>query len=111
MDNIVEVVIRLPKDDFNYIWCQGDTRGTPHLAEAIKNGTVLPKGHGRLIEADRLIPHLQAHNDLLIRHYADQALNIPLEINSRIDQIRICMSDIDDAPTVIEADREEQDEK
>jgi len=47
---IVEVMIKIPKYDYDYILGQGDTRGTPHLAEAICNGTVLPKGHGRLFD-------------------------------------------------------------
>lgn len=51
-DDTVEVLVRIPKHDYDYILGQGDTRGTSHLAEAICNGTVLPKGHGRLIDAD-----------------------------------------------------------
>lgn len=49
---MVEVVIKIPKHDYDYILGQGDTRGTPHLAEAICNGTVLPKGHGKLFILD-----------------------------------------------------------
>ena len=48
----VEVLIKIPKHDYDYILGQGDTRGTPHLAEAIRKGTVLPKGHGRLFILD-----------------------------------------------------------
>ena len=48
----VEVLIKIPKHDYDYILGQGDTRGTPHLAEAICNGIVLPKGHSRLFILD-----------------------------------------------------------
>lgn len=46
----VEVLVRIPKRDFeelqsNYVWW-GKHGGY------IKRGTVLPKGHGRLIDAD-----------------------------------------------------------
>lgn len=48
------------------------------LYEAVKNGTPLPKGHGRLIDADKIM---------------------------RVDHI-VLECTIDDAPTIIEADKE-----
>lgn len=46
----VEVLVRIPKRDFeelqsNYVWWGKH-------GEYIKKGTVLPKGHGRLIDVD-----------------------------------------------------------
>lgn len=52
------------------------------IADAIKNGTPLPKGHGRLVDADRLYDDFE---------YADYDFEETLEY----------------APTVIEADEEE----
>ena len=62
-----------------------------HVAEAIATGTPLPKGHGRLIDADRLIrdevlPHLY--------HLKNGDTAIPI-------------IDIKHAPTIIEAEVEE----
>lgn len=52
------------------------------LIDAIKNGVVLPKGHGRLIDAD--------------------ALNFNADYNDPL----ISKLDFDNAPTIIEADKE-----
>lgn len=53
------------------------------IADAIKNGTPLPKGHGRLIDAD--------------------ALNFNADYNEPL----ISKLDFDNASTIIEADKEE----
>ena len=47
----VEVVIRIPKEKYDVIMETGNC-GLSHNERAIKHGTVLPKGHGRLIDAD-----------------------------------------------------------
>lgn len=52
------------------------------LAECIRNGTSLPKGHGRLIDEDDLI-----------REMVDYC---------------VAYIDIQDAPTIIEADKEQE---
>lgn len=59
----------------------------------IVNGTPLPKGHGRLIDADEYKEHL----------YACETNGRPLykmELDERL-------ATVDDAPTIIEADRGE----
>ena len=47
----MKIVIEIPEQIYenakNGLLC-----GSPILTEAIKNGTPLPKGHGRLIDAD-----------------------------------------------------------
>ena len=50
----VEVVIRIPKDDYEYIQLYGSIKpfSGNFIAKQIKDGTVLQKGHGRLIDAD-----------------------------------------------------------
>jgi hypothetical protein len=54
--------------------------------EVIKNGTPLPKGHGRLIDADELKEHKYHDN-----HRYENA---------------VAVAYIDCAPTIIEADKE-----
>ena len=73
----IELVIKIPKQVYNYI-----TRlNSRNLAEEyIKNGTPLPKGHGRLIDADKFISE----------HFGEVA--------------RL----VDDAPTIIESDTESE---
>lgn len=52
----IELVIKIPEEDYIKI-----SNSNPSYADdfnlyyAIKNGTPLPKGHGRLIDADELI--------------------------------------------------------
>ena len=48
----VEVVIRIPEEEYHYIQLYGSIKpfSGNFIAKQIKNGTVLPKGHGRLID-------------------------------------------------------------
>lgn len=62
------------------------------MAKAIRKGTPLPKGHGRLIDAEKL--KLTEH-DIYV-----------MAINYRHRCITI--ENIDEAPTIIEADRSEE---
>ena len=53
----VEVLIKIPKDIYKRLDDPFDTMWEHYLvpcAYAIRNGTVLPKGHGKLIDADKL---------------------------------------------------------
>ena len=63
------------------------------LEQAVKNGTPLPKGHGRLIDADAL-------------KECEQKWSCDYEPDgySHVVEIR----DIDDEPTIIEADKEQK---
>lgn len=61
-----------------------------HERWVLKNGTPLPKGHGRLIDADRL----KIDNPLHL------SLDIPYVTEDTVEEI------IDHAPTIIEADKE-----
>jgi hypothetical protein len=56
------------------------------IADAIKNGTPLPKGHGRLIDADKLNREIY-----VIDSYSEEPVR----------------QQISDAPTIIEADKAE----
>lgn len=103
----VEVVIRLPKDIYDMFVKNAETIKANPLSfqtiNAVLNGTVLPKGHGRLIDADKFI-------DALFRYgQADDKFKLGELIKytpSEIWEIEKIL-----AKTVIEADREvEQDE-
>ena len=75
----MQIVIDIPDDDYenktlvDYFGCYSKM-----LDATIYNGTVLPKGHGKLIDADAL---------------------------KRIGRYSHTNSDIDNAPTIIEADK------
>ena len=85
----IELVIKIPewvidKDDYtNYLGCMSEK-----LYETLKNGTPLPKGHGRLIEA-------KAYENNIRNHYFDNRTVI------RCTEIAL-----ENTPTIIEADKE-----
>ena len=80
----MQIVIDIPKDAYNYIKANGARIPYYKLTDAIKNGTPLPKGHGRLIDADALW-----------RKWVFDAVG---------------KQEIDNAPTIIDADPESEDE-
>ena len=48
----VEVVIKVPKDEYDYIQLYGSIKpfSANFIAKQIANGTVLPEGHGDLVD-------------------------------------------------------------
>ena len=82
----VEVVVRIPKGTLETVKeCVKENRTylIDALYEAVANGTVLPKGHGRLIDADAVLEEPFGNT----------------------------YKDIDIAETIIEADKEAENEK
>ena len=81
----IELVIKIPEKvyksilDINALGC-----GVSDIKNIIRNGTPLPKCHGRLIDAD--------------------ALNFNADYNEPL----ISKRDFDFAPTIIEADKESE---
>ena len=91
----MELVIRIP--DALYNTCKitskmnGENEVADILIDAVANGTPLPKGHGRLIDADRLRSM-----------YSINRANFNTVVGIQ--------KWIDDAPTIIEADKAENKE-
>ena len=91
----VEVVIRIPKDVYDKVQkvdriISGRRSGRTiefALWNGVKNGTVLPKNHGRLIDADAINIH-------------DVSPAYGMEVYG------VTQDDIEYEPTVIEADKE-----
>lgn len=80
----MKIIIDIPKDVYKEtlrteIWNEDEKRA---IRFAIRNCTILPKGHGRLIDADALI------------------------FNADYWEPYISKLDFDNAPTIIEADNE-----
>ena len=78
------------------------------IGKAIKNGTPLPKGHGRLIDADALIEFLkdtskrQKYKDLLLK----DSLTVDDVFKAFIETLQNKGLAEGDTPTIIEADKE-----
>lgn len=83
----MQIVIDIPEEYYDYIKEHHymdryyDTREKSKIFCAIKNGTPLPKGHGRLIDADVLVDGME-------------------------DNYEFCEA-VNATPTIIEADRAE----
>lgn len=73
------------------------------LTEAFLNGTPLPKGHGRLIDASKLKVELECG---IRAGNCEEGYEKYLHINSMDD----CVDAVEYAPTIIEADKENEDE-
>lgn len=92
----IELVIKIPKRVYNYI------RKYEHIAnsdvldikDVIINGTPLPKGHGRLIDADYITKDLNTLQDSFTINMDNFNLGV-ISINCN-------------APTIIEADTESE---
>ena len=92
----MKIIIDIPDDDYEFVKEQVDTGYCNNVRyQIIANGTVLPKGHGRLIDADSASKDINAFQDAFAMYMDNMGkYNI------------VCT-----APTVIEADKESESEK
>lgn len=100
----MQIVINIPDEVYeaiNYAALYGRERNYGYLA--IANGAVLPKGHGRLIDADKLKKYFQESMADMAPLFKTQKYKALAEMVTK----GIC-KDIDEAPVVVEADNEEQ---
>lgn len=97
MEEMIEVVIRIPKEQYEngslvrYFGCY-----SKQLDKVIYEGTVLPKGHGIIVDANRL------KKDVYIEF--NRPVDSMWTTREELDEKTI-ISIIDNAPTIIEADR------
>jgi hypothetical protein len=92
----IELVIKIPKQVYNYIHKHHHIANSDILdiKDAIINGTPLPKGHGRLIDADKF-------DVISYQHTSDDFDNGVMWLAEQISG----------AQTIIEADKESEDDK
>ena len=89
----IELIIKIPEDVFKRTVFYREFRDLNDCVTTIKaleNGTPLPKGHGRLIDA-------KAYEQDVRKHYFDDST-----------VIRCAEITLSNAPTIIEADKGEQ---
>lgn len=91
-----ELVIKIPEEKYNEYKRIGDSRDI--LFEAIRKGTPLPKGHGRLIDADAL-----KKDDEVTEWRSINAIRTGKMLKSFSE---LFIKKIDTTPTIIEADLE-----
>lgn len=89
----MRIVIDIPKDAYKEIYNgQFDTGGyfKANLRDAFRHGTPLPKGHGRLIDADALFDKFEE-----------------VDWFNNADRDEVAEKILLDAPTIVEADKED----
>ena len=95
----IELVIKIPEEMYKWV-CDvnkfSNDYGTADFIDLIKNGTPLPKGHGRLVDADALEKKMCDREEEL---GDDRALWESSAVSVALDMF---------APTIIEADRSEE---
>ena len=80
----MQIMINISKDDYRKL--QDGRASVSMMLKAIRNGTPLPKGHGTLIDSDKLI---------------DKWAKTTVRGRTEFDQVIMC------EPTVISAESEE----
>ena len=92
----MQIVIDISEGAYNYIKANGVRIPYHKLIDVIKDGTPLPKGHGRLIDAD-ITKDLKNK----IKHYGKDYKFTQEEILNILERYEIKY-----VPTIIEADKE-----
>ena len=85
----MKLVIDIPEDEYERLQRDAGWTNLERYREVIKNGTPLPEGHGRLVDADRL----------------EQTQNERLQNGEiKIWELKLITSALDEAETVVDAD-------
>lgn len=109
----VEVVIRIDKSDYNFLKEFGVIKPftEKYICNVILNGTVLPKGHGELIDKEQLF-NMPLGGEYTLKD-ATKYGNLCAE-QQHFSYSTLMMYEladiIEDAPTVIEADKTESED-
>lgn len=95
----MKLIIDIPEKVYAYIqseWEEYDFDSViNHSLNGIKRGTLLPKNHGRLIDADELIQDIIDDNQLCIFNSGSERIIHDKMVDFAVDRIA-------DAPTIIE---------
>lgn len=109
IDTHIELVIKIDKDTYNDIQSHDWKNGVRWYSEewkVIHNGTLLPKGHGKLVDADELTKEIKSYiSDTSDLHYDDL-----VEAEDYNSAYYNCLDEIENAPTIVEADKTESEE-
>lgn len=93
---MIELMIKIPEDEYQKVLLTG--KAGFRIVNAIEASTPLPKGHGRLIDADALdrdLENAQVNLDDTLSEAFDDGLTWASEVASKL-------------PTIIEADKAEK---
>ena len=106
----MKLVIDISEEEYNLIKIKSESNigGVSSEAErVIAKGTPLPKGHGRLIDANELIKWLKLYNERYNKRFAKTPIkDIPMYDLGHRNRNDDVLSIIDRFSTIIEADKE-----
>ena len=109
----MKLIIEMDDKDYNRIKDIPDAFDslTSRAYKSIKNGTPLPKGHERLIDADALIEWLELYDEWYNERFAKTPIkDIPMYYLGKRNRNDDVISILDRFLIVIEADKENKDE-
>ena len=94
----MQIVIDISEDDYRKV--QDGRASVSTMRKAIRNGTPLPKGHGRLVDISKIDEdRIESDNPIIY-----------LTINGQYTEA-ISLDYLNDLPTIIEADKGESEDK
>jgi hypothetical protein len=102
----MQIVINIDDEDYDDITLTGENTINLgvllDLREAVRNGTPLPSGHGKLGDLDKVADRLEVLRDGWNRYGNEYE-------SGKYDGYDCALDEVMDAPTIIEADRSEED--
>ena len=110
----MKIVIDIDEDLYTRLFDNGvdNYDNAADIAKAIRKGTPLPKGYGRLIDADALIKWLKIYNERYNKRFAKTPIkDIPMYDLGHRNRNDDVISIIDRFLIIIEADKEENNEE
>ena len=91
----MQIVIDIPEEEYRCVQITGCIGNKTCISNAIMNGTLIPKGHGRIVDISQ-IEYLKALHDANFGY---------ITWSEAIKQIK------NSAPTLVEADTESEDKE
>lgn len=114
----MQVVIEITEETYQYMQSrfmyQSKDESNSSIFEkagvAIKNGTPLPKGHGDLKDFQKMYADMSNREELARRRVIDTPTNSPcyLRYVAQLNERTAFREMLFDAPTIIEADKEDE---
>ena len=96
---MVELVIKIHEKDYQSILNKGQVNFS--VVYAIRNGTPLPKGHGKLGDLDIILNKAMKHRESYM-----EAENSSY-CRGKLHAYELYVEEVENAPTIIEADKGE----
>ncbi len=106
----MKIVIDIPEEEYKLCKRQYDTECLDTLMIAVKYGTPLPKGYGRLGDLDKIWSELKELEEYYQAEFLKES-NVIHEsaMNGRLYGFTNSKFIVQDAPTIIPADKENKD--